>query len=107
MEYLSDGITENLINSLSQIPSLIVMSRNSVFRFKGREGDAEAAGQKLKVGRVLTGRVVQRGDDLSIGAELIDVRTNRQLWGETYTGRSLIFWRFRKRSQPRFRKSCA
>ena len=84
MEYLSDGITETLINSLSQIPSLAVMSRNSVFRFKGHENDPQTAGQKLKVQTVLTGRVVQRGDDLSISAELTDVRTNRQLWGDTY-----------------------
>ena len=87
MEYLSDGITESLINSLSQLPTLAVMSRNSVFRFKGRESDAQAAGRKLNVRTVLTGRVMQRGDNLSIGAELIDVHSNRQLWGETYTRR--------------------
>ena len=84
MEYLGDGITESLINSLSQVPNLAVMSRNSVFRYKGRETDAQAAGQTLKVQAVLTGRVVQRGDGLSISAELIDVRNNRHLWGEQY-----------------------
>ena len=84
MEYLSDGITESLINSLSQLPKLAVMSRNSVFRYKGRETDAQAAGQTLKVQAVLTGRVVQRGDALAISAELIDVRNNRHLWGEQY-----------------------
>jgi len=63
-EYLSDGITDSLINNLSQLPNLKVMSRNSVFRFKGRETDAQAAARELNVRAVLTGRVVQRGDDL-------------------------------------------
>src|SRR5437762_7889842 len=72
MEYLGDGITESLINSLSQVPDLAVMSRNSVFRYKGRETDAQAAGRALNVQAVLTGRVVQRGDGLSISVELID-----------------------------------
>jgi TolB-like protein len=60
-EYLGDGITEALINNLSQVPKLTVMSRNSVFRYKGLEADAQAAGRSLKVQAVLTGRVVQRG----------------------------------------------
>jgi len=84
VEYLADGITESLINSLSQVPNLAVMSRNAVFRYKGRETDAQAVGQTLKVQAVLTGRVVQRGDGLSISAELIEVRNNRHLWGEQY-----------------------
>ena len=84
MEYLGDGITESLINAMSQLPNLAVMSRNSVFRYKGRETDAQAVGQALKVQAVLTGRVVQRGDNLSISAELIEVRNNQHLWGEQY-----------------------
>ncbi|HQR68509.1 MAG TPA: protein kinase, partial [Thermoanaerobaculia bacterium] len=84
VDYLGDGITESLINSLSQAPHLVVMSRNAVFRYKGRETDAQAAGRALGVQAVLTGRVVQRGDALSIDAELIDVRDNRRLWGEQY-----------------------
>jgi TolB-like protein/Tfp pilus assembly protein PilF len=88
-EYLSDGITESLIDSLSQVPNLAVMSRNSVFRYKGRETDAQAAGQALKVQAVLTGTVVQRGDSLSISAELIEVRNNRHLWGEQYNRKLL------------------
>ena len=84
MEYLGDGITESLINSLSQVPNLLVMSRNAVFRYKGRQADAQAAGKALKVKAVLTGSVVQRGDGLSISAELIEVRSNRHLWGELY-----------------------
>ncbi len=84
MDYLGEGITESLINSLSQVPNLAVMSRNAVFRYKGRETDAQAAGRSLKVQAVVTGRVVQRADGLAISAELIDVRNNRQLWGEQY-----------------------
>ena len=83
-EYLSDGITESLINTLSQLPNLTVMSRNSVFRYKGQEADAQVAGRDLKVQAVLTGRMVQRGDSLSISAELVDVRNNSHLWGEQY-----------------------
>jgi len=86
-EYLSDGITESLINSLSQLPDLRVMSRNSVFRFKGPETDAKTAGNALGVSAVLTGRVTQRGQDLIISTELIDVRDNASLWGEHYSRR--------------------
>jgi serine/threonine protein kinase/tetratricopeptide (TPR) repeat protein len=82
--YLSDGVTESLINSLSELPQLTVMSRNSVMRYKGGETDAQSAGRALKVQAVLTGRVVQRGDDLSISVELVDVRDDSHLWGEEY-----------------------
>ena len=84
LDYLGDGITESLINTLSQVPNLAVMSRNSVFRYKGRDTDAQAAGQALKVQTILTGTVGKRGDNLSISAELIDVRNNRHLWGQQY-----------------------
>jgi serine/threonine protein kinase/Tfp pilus assembly protein PilF len=84
IEYLSDGMTESLINSLSQLPNLTVMSRNSVFRYKGREMDAQATGRELRVQAVLTGRVVQRGPDLSVSAELVDTRSNRHIWGDRY-----------------------
>ncbi len=84
MEYLGDGITESLINSLAQIPNLAVMSRNAVFRYKGKVTDAQEIGRALKVEAVLTGRVAQRGDGLSVSAELIDVRNNRQLWGDQF-----------------------
>jgi serine/threonine-protein kinase len=83
-DYLGDGITESLINSLSRVPNLAVISRNAVFRYKGRDTDAQAVGQVLKVRAVLTGSVVQRGDALSVSTELIDVRNNRHLWGEQY-----------------------
>jgi len=83
-EYLSDGITENLINSLSQIPKLRVVPRGRVFRYKGRETDTEKIGRELNVRAVLTGRVVQRGDSLNIQTELVDVAADSQLWGQQY-----------------------
>jgi serine/threonine-protein kinase len=83
-EYLSDGITESIINSISQLPQLKVLSRNSVFRFKGRNVDAQDVGRQLKVRAVVSGRVLQLGDRLTVGAELLDVGDGRQLWGEQY-----------------------
>jgi len=83
-EYLSDGITESLINNLSQLPNLTVMSRASVFHYKGREVDPQAVGKDLRVQAVVTGRIVQRNDRLIISSELIDARTNRNLWGDQY-----------------------
>jgi serine/threonine protein kinase/Tfp pilus assembly protein PilF len=86
-EYLSDGITESLINSLSQIPKLRVMARSTVFRFKGREVDPLEVGRQLGVRAVLTGRVTQRGEMLTVGAELVDVSDGSQLWGQQYNRR--------------------
>jgi len=83
-EYLNDGMTESLIDSLSQLPGLTVMSRNSVLRYGGREVDAQAAGRELKVQAVLAGRVTQRGNDLSIEAELLNVENNSHIWGASY-----------------------
>jgi len=83
-EYLSDGITEGVINSLSRVPQLRVMARTTVFRYKGRSDDPLKIGADLKVRAVLTGRVVQRGDALDIQAELVDVSSGSQLWGEDY-----------------------
>ena len=83
-EYLSDGITESLINNLSQLPHLQVMARSTVFRYKGANVDPLQAGRELKVGAVLTGRVTQRGDTLVIAAELVSVAQGNQLWGEQY-----------------------
>jgi eukaryotic-like serine/threonine-protein kinase len=83
-EYLSDGISESLINSLSQVPKLRVVPRSTVFRYKGREVDPQTTGRELGVRAVLTGKVVQRGDTLSIQTELIDVEEGSQLWGEQY-----------------------
>jgi eukaryotic-like serine/threonine-protein kinase len=83
-EYLSDGITETLINNLSELPNLAVMTRSSVSRYKGRDVDPQTVAKDLKVEALVTGRIVQRGDELTISAELIDARTNRNLWGERY-----------------------
>jgi eukaryotic-like serine/threonine-protein kinase len=83
-EYLSDGITESIINSLSQLPNLKVMSRNAVFRFKGRNVDPTEVGRSLNVGAVLVGRLVKLNDRLVITTELIDVSDGSQLWGEQF-----------------------
>jgi eukaryotic-like serine/threonine-protein kinase len=81
-DYLSDGITETLINRLSQIPTLRVVPRSTVFRYKGREIEPADMGRQLGVHALLTGKVLQRGDTLSVQAELVDVRREAQLWGE-------------------------
>jgi serine/threonine protein kinase/tetratricopeptide (TPR) repeat protein len=84
MEYLSDGLTESIIFSLSHTTQLRVMSRSAVFRYKGRTEEAQAAGQALGVGAVLTGKVLQRGETLLVSAELVDVEDGWQLWGAQY-----------------------
>jgi TolB-like protein/Flp pilus assembly protein TadD len=83
-DYLCDGIPESIINSLSELPKLKVMSRNSVFHYKGKEMDAQTIGKELKVQTLLTGRLRQRGDGLTIGVELINAQDNSQLWGQQY-----------------------
>jgi len=83
-EYLSDGITESLINDLSQVPNLAVMSRASVFHYKGRDTDPQTVAKDLKVEAIVTGRIVQRGEQFIISSELIDARTNHNLWGDRY-----------------------
>src|SRR2546425_667672 len=83
-EYLSDGITESLINSLSQLPNLAVMSRNTVFRYKGQATDSQKVGRDLHVRAILTGRLIQTGDELMISVSLEDVQNSRQIWGEQY-----------------------
>ena len=83
-DYLSDGITDSLIDSLSQLPNLKVMSHSAVFRYKGKEADPRTAGRELGVRAVLTGRITQRGDNLSVSTELMNVDDNSHLWGEQY-----------------------
>jgi serine/threonine protein kinase len=83
-EYLSDGITENLINNLSQLPKLRVVPRSLVFSYKGKETDPRKVGQDLHVRAVLMGRVVHRGDTLNVQTELVDVGEVSQLWGQQY-----------------------
>ena len=85
MEYLSDGITESLINSLSQLPKLEVKSRDSAFHYKGKDPDAETVGRELGVRAVFKGRVTQVGDNLTVSAELIDARNNDHIWGQQYS----------------------
>jgi len=84
MEYLSDGITDTLINSLSQLRRLRVVPRSLTFRYKGREVQPQCVGSELNARAVLTGRVMQRGDTLLIGTELMDVAKLSQLWGAQY-----------------------
>lgn len=84
MDYLSDGITESIINSLAQLPLLRVMSRTTAFRYKGRELDAQQVGRELGVDAVLVGRVHSQEHRLLISAELVDVAHGWQLWGENY-----------------------
>ena len=83
-DYLSDGITDSLIGNLSSLPGLKVKSKNAVRKYKGGDIDAGQAGRELEVGAVLTGRILQHGDSLSIRADLIDSRDNSEIWGENF-----------------------
>ncbi|MGH9941495.1 MAG: tetratricopeptide repeat protein [Pyrinomonadaceae bacterium] len=83
-EYLSEGISDSIINSLSRLPNLKVNSLNSVLRYKGKQIDPQAVGRELNVRAVLMGRMAQRGEDVTISAELVDVRDDRHLWGGQY-----------------------
>jgi eukaryotic-like serine/threonine-protein kinase len=83
-EYLADGITEAIINTLSKLPKLKVMARSTVFRYKGKEVDPQQVGFDLGIRSVLMGRLLQRGDELIINTELIDVADGSQIWGEQY-----------------------
>jgi serine/threonine-protein kinase len=92
MEYLSDGLTESLINNLSQLPGLKVIARSSSFRYKGKDTNAGEVARALGVNSVLTGRVLRHGDNLQIHVELVDARDNTQMWGAQYnrSGRDLM-----------------
>jgi serine/threonine protein kinase/tetratricopeptide (TPR) repeat protein len=83
-DYLSDGISESVMNSLAQITRLRVTARSTVFRYKGRELEPQAVGRELNVRAVVMGRIAQRGDNLSISIEMVDVHNNLHLWGEKY-----------------------
>jgi serine/threonine protein kinase len=84
LEYLSDGMTESLINSLSQLPHLSVKASSSVFRYKGKEVDQQKVAAELSVQAILNGRVVQRGDDLALYLSLVNAQTGDQIWGDQY-----------------------
>jgi TolB-like protein len=79
MEYLSDGITDGVINSLAQLPELRVMAHSTVFGYKGKQDEPQKAGRELQVGAVLVGRIQQRGDSLSVETELVEGSTGAQL----------------------------
>jgi serine/threonine-protein kinase len=84
VDYLSDGMTEMLINSLSELPNLNVKARSSVFRYKGKDIELPRIGQELNVQAILTGRIVQRGDNLTLSWDLVDAKTERHLAGGQY-----------------------
>jgi len=84
IDYLCDGIPENIINSLSELPKLKVMSRNSVFHYKGKETDIPTVAKELNVQTLLTGQVRQRGDNLTVGVQLINGQDSTQVWGQQY-----------------------
>ena len=83
-EYLSDGLTDNLIDSLSQLPDVSVRPRSSVNRFKGKDPDPQSVARDLNVAALVSGRVTLRGDTLVVNVSLTDVRNNRNLWGQEY-----------------------
>ncbi len=83
-EYLSDGITECIINSLSKLPKLRVVPRNTVFRYKGQENDLQKVGHELDVRAVFSGRVMKLGDSIIVKAELVDIANESQIWGAEY-----------------------
>ena len=85
-EYLTDGITEGIINSMARVPDLRVMARSTVFRYKDRQDDPRSVGEELGAQAVLSGRVTQRGAETAIQVDLIDVAGGTQVWGERYTG---------------------
>jgi eukaryotic-like serine/threonine-protein kinase len=88
-EYLSDGLTESLIGTLSQLPDLKVMARSTVFKFKGKEDDPRQIGQTLQVGAVLMGRITQHGDELGIDADLVNTADGSELWGSHYARKAM------------------
>jgi TolB-like protein len=86
-DYLSDGITESLIGNLAHVPQLKVRSRDSVFRYKGKDVDVQTVGSSLQASVLVSGRVIVQGDSIEISAELTDVRDNTEIWGHRYQGK--------------------
>jgi TolB-like protein/Flp pilus assembly protein TadD len=84
VEYLSDGMTETLISSLSRLPDLNVKARSTVFRYKGKETDTRSLGKDLNVQAILNGRVAQRGEQITLSLELVDVATENAIWSQQY-----------------------
>ncbi|MGA7693801.1 MAG: protein kinase [Candidatus Sulfotelmatobacter sp.] len=83
-EYLSDGLTESLISTLSQLPDLKVMARSTVFKFKGKEDDPQKIGQALQVSALLMGRITQHADNIGVQADLVSAADGSELWGSHY-----------------------
>jgi TolB-like protein/Flp pilus assembly protein TadD len=88
VDFLAEGIAETLINSFTRIPELKVTARSTAFRFRGREGEPVEIGRELNVGSMLTGRLMQRGDQLSVQVDLIKTSDGVQIWGDRYDGRT-------------------
>jgi eukaryotic-like serine/threonine-protein kinase len=84
-DYLSDGMTESIINSLTRLPNVRVVPRSTVFRFKGKDVDPQEIGKQLHVSTILTGTVVQRGNEMTVQVDLIDVTNQSQIWGDRLT----------------------
>ena len=84
-EFLSDGLTEDLIGTLSQLPNMKVMARSTIFRFKGKDEDPTKIGKTLDVDAVLTGRITRRGDDVKVSADLVNVSDGSEIWGAQYS----------------------
>lgn len=87
-EFLADGIAETLINNFTKIPELRVTARSTAFRFRGREDEPKAVGSELSVDSMLTGRLMQRGDSLSVQVDLINTSDGSQIWGNRYDGKT-------------------
>jgi serine/threonine protein kinase/tetratricopeptide (TPR) repeat protein len=85
MDYLGEGLSEEITNSLSRLPNLQVMARSTVSHYKSRQDDPQGVGHDLHVDAVLTGRVVEHGNEFNVETELVNVTTGAQLWGERYT----------------------
>src|SRR5262249_29814000 len=107
-EYLSDGVADHLINSLSQVrrDNLQVRPFTSVSRYKRQKTDVPTMGRELKVQRVVTGTLHQQGDDLSISVATVDARNENQLWGDRYRGSSAGSWLCKTRSPATSPSSC-
>ncbi len=106
-DLLSDGLTESLIDSLAHVPQLKVKSRNSVFRYKGKDVDVQKAGKELGVDALLTGRVVQRGDSVQVSADLTSVRTTPPSGASSTNARPLTCWPCNRRSLETLPTNCA
>jgi eukaryotic-like serine/threonine-protein kinase len=87
-EFLSEGISETLINNFTRIPSLRVTARSTAFRYKGTEKDLQIIGRELNVGAILTGKIMQRDDSLSVQVDLINAADGTQIWGNQYNGKT-------------------